>query len=226
MTSSPHLWERYARAEPFWAVLTEPRFSRDALTPDALEAFYASGREHVDGVIEVARRWVAPGLTVRRALDFGCGAGRLSVPLAERGIEVTGIDVAPSMLEESARQSARRGLAERCTYLCLDEVEWQAHAGRYDLVHSYIVFQHVPPDEGYPLIARLLGCVAPGGAVALHLLYASTYQSLPGAPVEILARPCADLPPMLMTTAPPMTAPTSWSGPRSSVCCPHGPVSR
>jgi len=26
--------------------------------------------------------------------------------------------------------------------------------------------------------------------------------------------------------APPMTAPTSWSGPRSSVCCPHGPVSR
>ncbi len=131
MTSSPHLWERYARAEPFWAVLTEPRFSRDALTPDALEAFYASGREHVDGVIEVARRWVAPGLTVRRALDFGCGAGRLSVPLAERGIEVTGIDVAPSMLEESARQSARRGLAERCTYLCLDEVDRHGPVSRW-----------------------------------------------------------------------------------------------
>jgi len=200
MTAPLHLWERYARAEPFWAVLTEPRFSRVALTPDALEVFYASGRQHVDRVIEVARASVAPGLTVRRALDFGCGAGRLTAALAERGIDVTGIDVAPSMLEEAARQSARRGVAARCAYLRLEEVEWSAHAGRYDLVHSYIVLQHIPPDEGYPLIERLLGCLAPGGAVALHLLYASAYQAPPDVEAEAQVRPCADLPPMLMAT--------------------------
>ena len=199
-SSATHLWERYARAEPYWAVLTEPRFASTSLTPDAIEAFYASGREHVAGVLATARAHVARPFAPVRALDFGCGTGRLVIPLAEAGCDVTGIDVAPSMLAEAARQAQARGLAARCTFVPADGVDWPALAGTCDLVHSYIVFQHVPKEEGLPLIERLLACLAPGGVAALHVLYANHFVPSAAVVRQEASRPCADLPPMLMAT--------------------------
>ena len=197
---APHLWERYARAEPYWAVLTEPRFASTSLTPDAIEAFYASGREHVAGVMATARAHVARPFAPVRALDFGCGTGRLVIPMAEAGCDVTGIDVAPSMLAEAATQAHARGLARRCTFLQADAVDWPALAGTCDLVHSYIVFQHVPQEEGLPLIERLLACLAPGGVAAVHVLYANHFVPSAAVARREVTRPCADLPPMLMAT--------------------------
>jgi SAM-dependent methyltransferase len=197
---APHLWERYARAEPYWAVLTEPRFASTSLTPDAIEAFYASGRQHVAGVMATARAHLARPLAPVRALDFGCGTGRLLIPLAEAGCDVTGIDIAPSMLAEAATQAQSRGLAGRCTFLQADAVDWQALAGTCDLVHSYIVFQHVPQDEGLPIIERLLACLAPGGVAALHVLYANHFVPSAAVARQEATRPCAELPPMLMAT--------------------------
>ena len=44
-------------------------------------------------------------------LDVGCGYGRIAIPLAERGYEVAGIDVAPGLLRAARRNAARRNLA-------------------------------------------------------------------------------------------------------------------
>jgi cyclopropane fatty-acyl-phospholipid synthase-like methyltransferase len=43
--------------------------------------------------------------------------------------------------------------------------------GKFDLVHSYIVFQHIEARRGKALFARLLKTIAPGGAGAIHFLY-------------------------------------------------------
>jgi len=40
------------------------------------------------------------------ALEFGVGTGRLAVPLAERGVEVTGVDVSPEMLAKLREKSS------------------------------------------------------------------------------------------------------------------------
>lgn len=200
VSCTSHIWERYASAEPYWAVLTEPRFAGAALTPDAIDAFYASGRQHVADVIATARAHVAPAFSPSRALDFGCGTGRLVIPLAEGGCEVTGVDVAPSMLAEARRQAEARGVGARCRFVQVDQVDWASLAGTYDLAHSYIVFQHIPPEEGLPLVERLLACLAPGGVAALHVLYANQYVPSQAPPQETPSRPCADLPPMLMAT--------------------------
>ena len=42
--------------------------------------------------------------------------------------------------------------------------------GTFDLVHSFIVFQHLPVDRGERLLSLLLDRIAPGGAGALHFL--------------------------------------------------------
>lgn len=39
-------------------------------------------------------------------LEFGVGTGRLAVPLAERGVEVTGVDISPEMLAKLREKSS------------------------------------------------------------------------------------------------------------------------
>src|SRR3990172_6440241 len=57
----------------------------------------------------------AGGFTV---LDVGCGGGRYSVPLAERGASrVVGVDVSAPMLEIARRKALERGVADRCGFV-------------------------------------------------------------------------------------------------------------
>jgi ubiquinone/menaquinone biosynthesis C-methylase UbiE len=48
-----------------------------------------------------------------RVLDVGCGYGRIAVPLAELGYDVTGIDIAPNLIRSARRRAAERGLRAR-----------------------------------------------------------------------------------------------------------------
>jgi SAM-dependent methyltransferase len=52
--------------------------------------------------------WIEPGM---RALDLGTGTGALALGFAARGLRVTGIDIAPGLLDVARRTAADRGLA-------------------------------------------------------------------------------------------------------------------
>ena len=43
--------------------------------------------------------------------------------------------------------------------------------GKFDLVHSYIVFQHIPKKRGMRLIEALAARVDQGGIAAIHFIY-------------------------------------------------------
>ena len=58
----------------------------------------------------VDQRWIAPG---RRALDLGTGTGSLALGFAARGLEATGIDISPKLLEVARRTAEERGLTAR-----------------------------------------------------------------------------------------------------------------
>lgn len=64
---------------------------------DAWTAQYLSIAEHM-------------GVTVRRAADCACGTGALTVRLAERGINVTGLDLSEDMLRMAGENARKRGL--------------------------------------------------------------------------------------------------------------------
>ena len=42
---------------------------------------------------------------------------------------------------------------------------------RFDFVHSYIVFQHIPIDRGYDIFERILASLKCGGVGVLHFTY-------------------------------------------------------
>src|SRR3954447_8717775 len=87
-------WTRLGAEDPLWAVLVDP--DKRGGRWDA-EEFLAVGRRDV----EAHRQWLARlGLptTWSTALDFGCGAGRLTQALAAHADEVIGVDVSAPML--------------------------------------------------------------------------------------------------------------------------------
>jgi SAM-dependent methyltransferase len=92
------------------------------------------------GVLMGVPDLVAQIPTVGRALDVACGRGGVAVWLAERGLVVDAVDVAPAGLAAGARLAAGRGVADR--------VRWIAH----DL------------DDGLPT-----GCTGPYGVVVCQL---------------------------------------------------------
>lgn len=50
---------------------------------------------------------LAPG---QRVLDVGCGTGRHAVPLASRGLQVTGVDLSPAMLARARARATAAGV--------------------------------------------------------------------------------------------------------------------
>ena len=66
----------------------------------------AKGSAH-GGEEFIERLELGPGT---RVLDAACGTGNLSLPAARRGATVTGIDIAPNLLEQARRRAADEGL--------------------------------------------------------------------------------------------------------------------
>src|SRR5215207_2387368 len=95
-------WDEYGRRDPLWAVLTAPDKQGNRWTVDE---FLQTGR---DEIAQLMAYLTSLGVTAkrRRALDFGCGAGRLTYALADWFESVVGLDIAPSMIEVARKLHA------------------------------------------------------------------------------------------------------------------------
>lgn len=167
--STDREWERWAVQDPYYSVLTNPIYRSNALTTESRQEFFDSGRTQVTDLLELCRRQVDAGFSPRRVLDFGCGVGRLVIPFAELAAEVVGVDVAPSMLAEARRNCSARGLSN--VELLPSDDRLSAVDGQFDLVHSFIVLQHLELSRGRDLFAALVDRIQPAGLGALHVTY-------------------------------------------------------
>jgi SAM-dependent methyltransferase len=151
-------------------VLPEQSYRREVLEGESLERFYAYGETQAQGVIDGIKAHTGESIDGRRALDFGCGMGRMALPLATRCEFVYGVDLQPEELAIADRVARERGITN---VEWLDSSRLSQLAGRYDLVISYWVFQHIPTREGERLLAEIVNGLAPGGLGALHFLLRS-----------------------------------------------------
>lgn len=150
-------WETIGRTQPYFGVLTDPRFRTEAMDARARADFFLSGRHEIDHQLASQRARFGP-FEPRSALDFGCGVGRLTRGLGAVTGNAVGVDVAASMLDE-ARKDAPPTV----------RFSQDLPDGLYDWIVSIIVFQHIPPDRGYDLLRRLLARAAPGAGLTLQL---------------------------------------------------------
>lgn len=176
-------WEEWGRLDPYFGVLTDPKFRRDCLTQQARQEFFDSGRLHADYVIRTAREHLDENFQPRTILDFGCGVGRTLVAFAQQAREVVGLDVSSSMLEEARLNCGEYGVTN--ARLLLSDDALSLLTNQFDLIHSCIVFQHIPLERGIPSFSRLLRHLRPGGIGAFQVTYSkSSYATTNGvAPV-------------------------------------------
>lgn len=164
-------WEKLGATDPYWAVLTDDRFHSSTLSDDNIAQFFARGEQDVAAVFATIEKCIRSDFRPSRALDFGCGVGRLVIPMARRCGEVIGVDVSDAMLAEARRNAARAGVANAAFVKSDDRLSQVS--GTFDFVHSYIVLQHIPVNRGEVVTKKLLELLRPGGVGALHYTYAT-----------------------------------------------------
>jgi SAM-dependent methyltransferase len=168
-------WQKWGELNPYYGVLSDPKYFSANLTDNSLREFFASGERHVEHVYRFIKTNIQPNFQPVKVLDFGCGVGRIVVPLAQRSQAVVGIDVSPGMLEQARENCARYG-ASSVRLLHFDELD-SLEPASFDLVHSFIVFQHIPVARGELILRRLANLVAEGGVGAIHFSYCNTNPS-------------------------------------------------
>jgi SAM-dependent methyltransferase len=177
-------WEAFGRDDPLWAVLTDPSRKGGLWDPDE---FLATGEQEV---AELFAELDAAGIEVSQnsALDFGCGAGRLTQALADRFERCDGVDIATSMIA-AAEQLNRRG--ERVHYHANPAADLALFGGEtFDFVLSYIVLQHMEPRYAKRYIAEFVRVLKVGGVTVFSLPTGLSAPPAPSAgPAPALAEP-------------------------------------
>jgi SAM-dependent methyltransferase len=99
------------------------------------------------------------------AVDVGCGTGRWTRALTDRGLDARGFDLSPTMIERAADlvPDADFGVAPATALPVGDESQ--------QLVTAMTVLHHLPPGDQSTAVAEIARVLRPGGAcVALVLL--------------------------------------------------------
>jgi len=109
---------------------------------------------------------LVPALERRRALDFGCGIGRLTCALADHFDEVVGVDISESMIAQAVSANPRPNVRYQ---LNAERHLQRFPSAHFNLVCSWIVLQHMRPPLIRGYIAELLRVLAPGGLLAFQL---------------------------------------------------------
>jgi 2-polyprenyl-6-hydroxyphenyl methylase / 3-demethylubiquinone-9 3-methyltransferase len=117
----------------------------------------------------VRARYIAAHAALRgaRVLDVGCGGGLLAEALSRDGASVTGIDLAPGMIEVARLHAAESGLT--LDYRVADAQQLAAATpGAFEVVTCMEMLEHVPQPGA--MVASLAALTRPGGTLLVSTL--------------------------------------------------------
>lgn len=156
-------WEQAAKQDPLWAILSDPT-KRDRRWDVA--SFFESGRREISLLRERLREL---GRVPRhgRALDFGCGVGRLAQALAPSFDEVIGVDASATMIELAGKLNRHGGKVRYVlnTAPVLEPIT----SNSIDFLYTDIVLQHLEPARAIRYVADFMRVLAPGGIAVFQL---------------------------------------------------------
>ena len=156
-------YEDYGKDDPLYAVLSR-KDTRDNKWD--VDEFFASGREEI---ADAMRHLAGLGVEVNkgRAMDFGCGVGRLTQALCEEFSEAVGVDISYSMIENAEKHNK---FGDRCEYRVntTDDLA-QLDDTSFDFVYSNISLQHSPPEASSKYIAEFFRILRPGGVALFQI---------------------------------------------------------
>jgi ubiquinone/menaquinone biosynthesis C-methylase UbiE len=130
-------WDDLAKIDPFWAILSDPTKKNNEWN---IDEFFETGKKEIHDVMENIKLLDCTQ-NFKTALDFGCGAGRLSRALSFYFDNVYGIDISETMihLAKSHNESIKN-----CEFIRNEKNNLSIFKDNYfDFIYSNIVLQHM-----------------------------------------------------------------------------------
>ena len=155
-------WDLFGKLDPLAAIF-KPEIRGKKWS---VEEFFELGRQEIDALMKDI---ISTGfnLSRRTALDFGCGVGRVTQALARYFENVSGIDIAPSMIE-LAKQYNR--FPEKCTYFLNESADLKLFPdNHFNFVYSNITLQHIEPRYSINYLKEFLRVLVPEGLLVFQL---------------------------------------------------------
>ena len=106
-------------------------------------------------------------LAGKKVLDVGCGGGILSESMAQRGAEVTGIDMGAAPLKVAKLHGLESGVTVNYQQITAEEMA-EAHPNSFDVVTCMEMLEHVPDPAS--VVHACAKMVKPGGMVFFSTL--------------------------------------------------------
>lgn len=169
MDDTDQAWREWGKVDPYFGVLTDEKFRKGG----ARREFFASGEDLVASSLARLDEHFGP-VHRGRALDFGCGVGRLCIPLARRFEHVVGVDISPGMLEEATANGKGLPIDFRLSDDTLSQVD-----GTFDLIFSFIVLQHMAVERGMEYLDRMLSMTNPGAGCVIEVPFSIHDKPVP-----------------------------------------------
>jgi SAM-dependent methyltransferase len=160
-------WAAMGEAEPHWSVVSDDRFRPERMAENA-NAFAATGEASCRLLLGLLARHGAAPADLPRCLEFGCGVGRVTIPLARAFARVTGCDISPAHLALARRAGEEAGLPNLSWWQAGPEAPMPD--GPWDLWFSMLVLQHNPPPVSRHILARAFAGLAPGGLAVFQVV--------------------------------------------------------
>lgn len=164
ITNQKRDWEDLAKVDPLFAIIPDPKGRFGKWDQDK---FFLTGESEIVAVMEHSTK--ANYLHGReRALDFGCGVGRLTRALVKHFGECYGTDISENMIAKAIELN--RGVPN-CKFIVNPEEHLRLFPDNYfDLVYTNQVLQHIPNKvtiESY--ISEFLRIIKSGGLLIFQM---------------------------------------------------------
>jgi 2-polyprenyl-3-methyl-5-hydroxy-6-metoxy-1,4-benzoquinol methylase len=164
-------WEQLGRDKAHYSVLTRQEYLPAAFA-DNETAFWSSGEDQVAWLVRILERHGMTALQSKSCIDFGCGVGRLTEPLARTFRQVHGYDISEPHLVHARSRVAQHQNVDFSLVRTLPVPFAPA-----DVFFSLIVLQHNPPPIIALIIRGALQGLRPGGLAVFQVpTYALGYS--------------------------------------------------
>ena len=158
-------WDAFGKRDPLWAIMAWP--GKEGGKWD-VEEFFSTGIHDLEPIIQSAKLD-----SIDKALDFGCGVGRLSQAMSKHFKQVIGVDISPSMIELAEKYNK---FGERCQYqVCNGLKHFQDNT--FEFILTILVLQHIEPKYSKKYIRDFVRILKPGGKLVFQM---------PSEPIETI----------------------------------------
>ncbi len=156
-------WEEFAKKDPLWSILPLPEKKDNRWK---IEELFETGKREICSVMEYINK-LNIDIKHGRALDFGCGIGRLTQALCAYFDECIGIDISHQMLKLAQQNNGHK---EQCTYIlnCASDLKIFKD-NSFDFIYSNIVFQHLPPELTLGYIKEFIRILKNNGVIIFQI---------------------------------------------------------